>query len=213
MPEEAVGVKMSKQYWVSFYENQPEPFPPSLFAKSVLRFMQPYGRLCELGCGNGRDSVFFAKHNLFVTAVDCVEGEIEFLKKNYSSEFLNFVCKDFTDLKNVSVLFDYVYCRFSLHAIEQKEEDKVLQWIFHNLVDGGYAFFENRSIHDAMLTNGVRLSANENFTDHYRRYIDMDLFCEKLKSLGFSIVEASESDEFAPHKDERPMVIRVTVRK
>lgn len=204
---------MCKQYWTSFYKDQPDPFPPSLFAEYVMRFVQPHARLCELGCGNGRDSIFFAKKNLFVTAIDHVESEIQFLNEKYSSAFLNFVCKDFTKMEDVSVLFDYIYCRFSLHAINMEDEKKVLQWIIHNLVDGGYVFFESRSVHDTILTSGIRLSVNENFTDHYRRYIDMDQICENLKTLGFSIVEALESDEFAPYKNERPMIIRVTAQK
>lgn len=52
---------MCKQYWTSFYKDQPDPFPPSLFAEYVMRFVQPHARLCELGCGNGRDSIFLPK--------------------------------------------------------------------------------------------------------------------------------------------------------
>jgi len=39
-------------------------------------------RMIDLGCGNGRDSVFFAKHRISVIAIDQVVSEIDFLNEN-----------------------------------------------------------------------------------------------------------------------------------
>jgi tRNA1(Val) A37 N6-methylase TrmN6 len=59
-------------------------------------------KLIELGCGNGRYSVFFCKNNINVVAVDQVDSEIEFLNENYANENIEFVCDDFTNLAETS---------------------------------------------------------------------------------------------------------------
>ena len=48
------------EYWNKYYEKNSAPVEPSLFAKYVAEELQPGKTLLELGCGNGRDSLFFS---------------------------------------------------------------------------------------------------------------------------------------------------------
>lgn len=51
----------NKEYWVGYYKKYPNPAEPSTFAKFCTEYIQEGKKLIELGCGNGRDSVYFRK--------------------------------------------------------------------------------------------------------------------------------------------------------
>ncbi|MBO4490296.1 MAG: class I SAM-dependent methyltransferase [Lentisphaeria bacterium] len=204
-----LDISKQSQFWSRFYRQNSVPFPPSSFARAVLPFLVPNQSLCELGCGNGRDSIFFARHKIRVDAFDLVQDEISYLQKNYSDPFIRFTCDDFSRLPLERLKYDAIYSRFTIHSVSEEMENSVLQWSYSSLKKGGYLFVESRSIHDSLLNRGTRLGRNENFTDHYRRYMDMDLFCDKLNKIGFNIVSAQESDTFAVTDSESPMIVRV----
>ena len=46
------------------------PFKPDPLSRKALKYLLPGGRLLDVGCGEGADSVFFAKNGLRVTSVD-----------------------------------------------------------------------------------------------------------------------------------------------
>ena len=164
-----------KEYWHKYYKKNYSPYKESDFAKFVLQFLEKEKYLLELGCGNGRDSIFFSKNLINVLAVDQVSDEINFLNSNFSNERIKFICDDFTNLE-VLDNFDYIYSRFTIHSITESEEDRVLKWVFKHLYKNGLFFIESRSINDIMYNNGTKLSINENFTDQqllsaaHRRY-------------------------------------------
>ncbi|EEO25453.1 adenylyl-sulfate kinase [Helicobacter winghamensis] len=86
-----------KGYWHQFYANHMQIGQESYFAKFCMKYFKSGQSLIELGCGNGRDSLYFAKNGLDVLGVDQCDNVIEFLQqyKNYSLEFQ---CADFTKL-------------------------------------------------------------------------------------------------------------------
>ena len=207
--KESFDLANENQYWLSYYRHNSIPFSPSLFAHTVFPYLSENQSLCELGCGNGRDSVFFAKHKIRVDAFDLVKDEILFLQENYSNEYLNFYWGDFSKLPANLSNYNAIYSRFTMHSISETMENSVLEWSYHALKESGYLFVESRSIKDPLLKQGKRLGSNENFTDHYRRYMDIDIFCKKLTKIGFKIILAEESDTFAITADESPVINRV----
>ena len=206
-----------KNYWSDYYLKNNKPTEPSNFAEFIVPKLEKNKSLIELGCGNGRDSVFFSKHDVNVIGVDQVENEVDFLNENYSTDNLTFVSDDFTNLENSNNKlikesnFDYIYSRFTFHSINEKKEDRTLDWISNHL-NGGLFFLEARSINDPMFQLGKNLSHNENFTNHYRRYMNLDVFCQKLESRNFDILYKIEDKDLAPHKDENPYVIRIIAK-
>ena len=207
-----------KEYWDEYYATHSKPNDASTFAEFVLDRLEEGKTLIELGCGNGRDSLFFSKNGLNVVAVDQVDSEIKFLNENYASENITFVAGDFTNLatseedliKNTQ--FDYIYSRFTFHSINEAKEDRTLDWISNHL-DGGLFLLEARSLNDPMFKKGDALSDTENFTTHYRRYMDLDKFTDKLEDLGFEILFEIEDKDLAPYKDDNPYVIRIIAKK
>ena len=62
---------MDKSYWNQFYKKRNELMQPSTFAVFCHHnFLQPGSNIIELGSGDGRDSIFFAREGHFVTGLD-----------------------------------------------------------------------------------------------------------------------------------------------
>lgn len=208
-----------KEYWTEYYAKNATPTNASTFAEFVLPKLEENKCLIELGCGNGRDSIYFAQNKLNVIAVDQVQEEVDYLNANHKEDNITFVGDDFTNLANTdnelikSGNFDYVYSRFTFHSINEVKEDRTLDWIQDSLLDGGYFLLEARSINDPMFKQGNALSETENFTDHYRRYMDLDKIVDKLESRNFEIIFKIEDNDLAVYKDDNPYVIRIIAKK
>lgn len=208
-----------KSYWTNYYVENSKPTNPSTFAEFILPKLEKNKNLIELGCGNGRDSIYFSQNDLNVIAVDQVECEIDFLNKNYKNENISFACDDFTNLKNTSIdiiketEFDYIYSRFTFHSINESKENRTLNWIENKLSKDGLFLLEARSINDSMFKQGENLSENENFTTHYRRYMDLDKIITKLESRNFEIIYKIEDNDLAVYRDDNPYVIRIIAKK
>lgn len=206
----------SKEFWENYYVSNKVPVKESSFARFVLDYIEDKeASFLELGCGNARDSLYFSKNfkNLSVEAIDQCQNEIKFLNANYASKNLCFSVKDFTNMVYFEKSYDYIYSRFTLHAINEDAENRVLAWIEKSLKDFGKVFFEFRSIKDEMLDEGIKLSKNENYTTHYRRFIGFEEFKQKLKKFNLKIEYEIESDNLAKYKDDNPVVIRIVASK
>lgn len=208
-----------KEYWTKYYEDNSKPTDASTFAEFILPKLEENKCLIELGCGNGRDSVYFSKNNLNVIAVDQVQCEIDYLNKNYKTDNIHFLCDDFTNLKDskhdliIEGNFDYIYSRFTFHAINEEKENRTLDWIESTLSKDGIFLLEARSVKDPMFKQGRNLSETENFTNHYRRYMDLERIVEKLEMRNFHVEFKLEDKDLAVYKDDNPYVIRIIARK
>jgi len=103
-----------KAYWIAYYDKvlannkhkNPSPFAQFLVDKGFMKGIS----MIELGCGNGRDAVFFAKNDAQITAIDQCENTTQILN-HY--EHLSSYAADFTNLVPVKLneKFDLVYSR------------------------------------------------------------------------------------------------------
>ncbi|MDX1446886.1 class I SAM-dependent methyltransferase, partial [Lishizhenia sp.] len=123
-----------KKYWEKYYKEQGKKFNanPSLFAKFLVKegYLKKGDSLIELGCGNGRDALYFAQKGLNVKAID----QSEFTTKNLNEiEGITAETNDFTRLDDLSEKVDVIYSRFTLHSIDKKGEKRVLKWAQRNL--------------------------------------------------------------------------------
>ena len=137
---------MDKKYWENIYAKQSENERPSLFAKYIVDSIQVEGKsLIELGCGSGRDAIFFANANASqVVAIDQCDNIIKLLNQRFQQvSNLDFKCLDFTNLDDMNP-FDIVYSRFTLHSISKGQEENVLRWAYRNLRPNGKLCVEVR---------------------------------------------------------------------
>ena len=203
------------QYWNDFYKtNKPETMGESLFAQYAMKWLKPGNTIVDMGCGNGRDSLFFARNQMQVLGVDASSTVIELLNKLQQSN-ANFVCGDFiTDNRIYCNHYDCIYSRFTLHAISQDQQTSFLHNVFNVLNNGGLFMVEVRGVHDSKFGLGEIVSRNAYILDgHYRRFIVMEEILQELISVGFSIKYAEENIDFAPYGSENPEVIRIIAKR
>lgn len=207
-------------YWNNYYAQKDTMIEstsdPSLFACEVMqKYMESEKNLIELGCGNGRDSLYFAKNGLNVIGIDASQVAIEELRKNVSLENCVFICDDFVSAECIyQIQYDYCYSRFTLHAINEQQETQVLKKAYEMLKEGGYFFIEARSVHDGKYGLGQEVEKNAYIYDgHYRRFIDLSELVKKLEDIGFTILEQKESNQFAPHPNDHAVCVRVVSKK
>ena len=209
---------MDKMYWKKYYETNRIGEEPSQFAKYILtKYLdQTDVHLLELGCGNGRDSIFFAENGVNVNAVDQIEDQILFLKQKFKSvDNLDFYCGDFTTL-NFGESYDIIYSRFTLHSINYKEQVRVLDWAFKHLSDNGLFCIEVRGKKNELYGKGEAVADEIDayiYDQHYRRFIELGQLTNDLVRLGFKVEFAEEGPGFAPYEGSDETFIRVIVRR
>ncbi len=203
-----------REYWNKYYESHmPGSDGESPFAQETYgRYLQHGGSILDLGCGNGRDSLFFAARGLSVTGIDSADVAIRGLQEKGGASF---VCGDFVTLDGMADgSFDYCYSRFTVHAISQEQEAGLLKNVLRVLRTGGKFFIEVRSVNDAIYGKGEQKEQDAYvYEGHYRRFIRLRDFIDRLCDAGFALEYAEESDRFAPYKDTRPVCIRITAVK
>lgn len=208
---------MDKNYWKNIYSKQSEGEQPSLFARYIVdTHVVDKRNLIELGCGNGRDAIFFANANANVTAVDQCDNIIELLNHRFQKvDNIKFKCLDFTRMDDAAK-FDIVYSRFTLHSISKSQENDVLSWAYRNLNYGGFFCIEVRGQKNEIYKVGEPVDGEPDafiLNGHYRRFLNFDMLCKSLETLGFSIDFAAEKKGFAPYNGTDETYIRVIASK
>ena len=209
-------------YWNAYYEQKPSILNTcSSFAKDMLQIIKTQERagikyLLDLGCGNGRDSVFFAENGIHVVGIDASNVVIEMLERTHGQDdHLEFMCDDFV---TANVLFhreyDYCYSRFTLHAISERQEEQLIANVYKALKKDGLFMIEARTIRDNIYGLGELVEKNAYIYDgHYRRFIDPEEIVAKLIEAGFTVVYNQEGNGFSKVEDNDPILLRLIVKK
>lgn len=191
-------------YWNTFYSKDNGNNLPSSFAQEVVKRLDSEDVVIELGCGNGRDSLFLQEVTKKYYAVDYSEEAIRRLQEKNSSSFQS-VCCDVNDLEEQN--FDnpsVVYMRFFLHSIDEDTQERLLSWLSKK--DNLSLFIECRSSLDQ--------ETEKHFgSDHYRRAIDFEKLKQQLESEGYTIFHSEHSKGLAKYKEEDPYIIRILAEK
>jgi SAM-dependent methyltransferase len=170
--------------------------------------------LLEVGCGNGRDAVFFAGRGHRVTAIDMSAAAIERCAREHERSGVEFLCGTLPGLEaGLAADFDAVYSRFCLHAMTDEEELEMLAASQRLLRPGGALFLECRSINDPLARRGEVISPNERIDGHYRRFVIPDELQRRLRATGFEVSEFGESSGWARFGADDPVVIRAVAMR
>jgi tellurite methyltransferase len=207
---------VDKKYWESYYAAQNPGDQPSDFAIFVGGYCDSNtGRLFDIGCGNGRDTLFFASQDVECTGIDQSEVAIEnnqkkALELGLDAKFLqgDFSALEYSKIANGAYS---IYSRFTLHAINYEEEAKLFNHL-NNESGLQFLFIEARSLGDSLYGQGDEVGTHEFVTSHYRRFIDSQALQEKLKEK-FEILFFEESQGFAKTPTEDPCLIRLVARR
>lgn len=196
-------------FWDSYYKRKISTFPNSAFSTYCLNYLNKESTLIDVGCGDGRDSLFFSRNHIYTTGID-FSSEVINQNKKFENDYLNFLNIDLNLIDKYNKKFDFAYCRFLFHAINEDVEDILLKWIAKNI--SSCIFIETR-IYDEK-TSHINQS-------HFRRYFTEQDFTEKIKRLGFTIKYSESSRTFSRYKDIYnvedikidPLLLRIIISK
>jgi SAM-dependent methyltransferase len=170
----------------------------------------------DLGCGNGRDSIYFGSLGLHVTGVDASDVAIaELCAKYQNEENICFLCADFVCAPIIYARqYDYCYSRFSIHAINDEQENDLIASVHQSLKDNGKFFIEVRSVNDELCGKGEMVGRNSYiYEGHFRRFVVKQELEQKLVNAGFCLEYSEESRGFAPYGETDPPVIRIIAKR
>lgn len=213
---------MDIEYWDKYYKRNGTNeliSDCSTFAAFCLDnfFVDPGMTIIELGCGNGRDAVYFAQNELKVVALDQSITGVKIAKKRLDvakSHYLDTVSADFVKMDYAKYTHvDAFYSRFTIHSISSDDEAKLLPKIFHALNSGGLFCIEVRTTSDPLYGIGENCGDNTFSTDHRRRFVNSDKFLHSVLALGFKLVYFTERDNLSVYKDDNPVLMRIVLQK
>jgi tellurite methyltransferase len=197
---------MEREFWDNCYATSAVPTEPSSFARDVVARLKANGHIgitiLDLGCGNCRDSNYFAAEGYSVVASDQCNRPVE------AADSIRYVQSDCTEVPT-DVIQDAqaVYMRFFLHSLRPETQDRLMERLRANLKSGALVFVEVRSTEDPMYKTGTKISSNENRTDHYRRYFSKDDLNKAFQ--GFYIKSVALVSNACKYKDDNPPVWRL----
>ena len=155
---------MSK-IWDKVYSNDSAFFgeEPSVFAQKCYSNFKRYDvkRLLELGCGQGRDTIFFASNGFDVHAIDASKVAIENInqkirQKNISLDLRHFKARQ--TLPYDSSYFDAVYSHMFYNMRFTDEELGFLFKESHRVLkNNGLLYFSVRSDKDVLYNKGKKI--------------------------------------------------------
>ena len=208
-------------YWDEFYSGlqASELRPPSQFAAFCIgEVAKPDTVIVDIGCGTGRDALFFSSHGYHVVGVDASSEAISrctsirtpaksppsFIQSNIGSEDLLSKIENSAPYRATSSAV--IYARFFLHAIKEEEEDGLL-----NLAD---RISKERSVQVAVEFRTHRDALMPKVTSaHYRRYIDPHQFLSKTLTRGFALKYYVDGFGFAKYGNDDAHVARVVLAR
>ncbi len=207
------------RYWNEFYASHSSGLKkPSQFATFILGELDERSFICDVGCGTGKDALFFASHGHHVVGVDGSEEAVGFCNESAKSLSLDtrFFCSSVQSLSDSPVLDDsvslsaasplVVYARFFLHAISEEDEDTLLEWVRNvsETTSRSVKFAaEFRTHRDATLPKST--------SQHYRRFINPIDFMSKSVRNGFNVDYFVEGFGFAKYKNDDAHVARCII--
>ena len=152
---------------------------PSISAKKALNFFKEkkINNIIELGAGLGRDSIFFAKNNLKIQALDYSSSGIEIInhkiKKNNLSNYIStklFDVREKLPFKDNSVDACYSHMLYCM-ALTTKDLEKLNNEIHRILKPNGLNIYTVRHTNDGDYKNGKHIGEdlyeNDGFIVHY----------------------------------------------
>ncbi len=169
------------QHWEKNFSNKPEMFglEPSISAKKALNFFKEkkINNIIELGAGLGRDSIFFAKNNLKIQALDYSSSGIEIInhkiKRDNLSNYIStklFDVREKLPFKDNSIDACYSHMLYCM-ALTINDLEKLNNEIHRILKPNGLNIYTVRHTNDGDYKNGKHIGEdlyeNDGFIVHY----------------------------------------------
>ena len=202
-------------YWDEYYRHRTVPVVPSQFAVFVHGELTEGSSIIDIGCGSGRDSIFFAQCGLDVLGIDQSPIAIDTCNRRASElgiRAARFVAAPISNTKQIALEAQRmqgprcVYARFFLHAIDDEAEQdfisvatQIVAKTPHSIV--AVEFRTERDRNQQKVT-----------PEHYRRFVNPMTFATKCINAGMSLDYFVEGFGFAKHHSDDAHVARYIFR-
>jgi len=201
-------------FWNKFYDNDLAPSDPSNFAKLCLEYVDKSKPLVEFGCGNGRDSFFFAQNGINVISLDrskkAITKDLTFKVPNITFKEMDFTRISANELTDE---IGGIYSRFTLHSIDKEGYNRTIRYCGEKLAKGAKLFIEARTINDPLFGKGEKCPDNGFKTTHYRRFLEIKEVISDVLNAGFKLEYAIEDYLDCWYKDDHAVVLRIIAQK
>ncbi len=129
--------------------------------------------ILELGCGQGRDSIFFAENNYSVMSVDFSKEAINFVSESAKHQKLSNIKTLVHDLRKDFLFnekFDLVYSNLALQFFNEENLDGIFRNIHSTLEKNGQFIFSTKKPGDKYHGVGTKISDNAFKFSNITRY-------------------------------------------
>ena len=208
------GLRSGRKQWDTFYAAHRKLLPSrrSQFAAWVQGTYPAAHPVVDLGTGNGRDALWFARQGRAVTGIDYSAGVLGRSLRRASLQGLDvrFEVLNLNDTRQVMALGTRLsraaepvdlYARFLLHAMAEPGRDNLYRLASMSLRRGGRLFLEFRTTKDARRSH--------HFDSGYRYFLDPDEVVARITERGGTVLHRSSGTGLAPFEDEDPHVARI----
>lgn len=139
--------KFEKDYMELSWQKQDKPYKKFIIEDSIKQFnsflssKSIQGTLLDIGCGSGKNSIFFAKQGFSVKGTDFSNSALKLAKKNAKerNSAVKFKLADVIE-DDFKEQFDVVLDCGCLHHIRKKYWRKYLKNILVSIKQGGYFY-------------------------------------------------------------------------
>lgn len=147
--------RQPEAFWNTIYGNNPTRIPNES-DPMLLTAIEYFGdvsnaRVLDLGCGDGRSSLFFAKRGAEVVAIDISEVAIQNLSEFCQKHEIHNITPIQASAFEIAELgpFDFVFGNMILHHLEPFES--FVKVLHQGLTPGGKAYFRENSAFSSLL--------------------------------------------------------------
>ncbi len=196
-------LNQQSQHWERNFSSKPEMFglEESLPAKNSLKIFNNNNikKIVELGAGLGRDTIFFAKNSIHVTALDYSKSGIDAInRKSEEQDLSNYISTKIFDVReklpfedsSVDACFSHMLYCMALTSIELKNLNDE---IYRILKPNGINIYTVRHIKDGDYKKGIHrgedLYENDGFIVHFFSKEKVNSLLNGFKNLKFENFE------------------------
>ena len=179
-----------QEYWKDRWTKQ-NPQVPNDFARETWWFLKDknVSTLLDVGCGDGKDSIFFHKNNLKVTALDFSESGVAKLRAKAPE--ITALQQEIPKIEFPDNSFDVIYAHLSLHYFDDATTTKIFENLYTILKPGGFLFVKCKSVDDPLYGTGGKVGEDMFYLGHVRHFFSKTYMEEKLKS--FKLISIQET--------------------
>lgn len=208
---------MENAYWNRYYKERRNQgvLIPSQFATFVAGELSAatQGTIVEIGCGNGRDALFFARHNFHVLGIDASSEAIDLCQTSSEGLCTDFIVGDIDDQKLLHTIqltlkdkqVSLLYSRFFLHAISEESELSMFELSHELCPTGSLMALEFRTLRDKQLAKETE--------SHFRRFLNPLSLLDRAINFGFKVEYFVEGFGYAKYRSDDAHVARVLLRR